>query len=158
MNPEASRNWLMENRGCVFGTFLNGLGANGNSLRSARARRPAYTLLVFSTPDLSLLLYWGTGPRDPIRGPRAPRAPSAPLGGYSEAIPNGRFTVPGGYYESKLLRYESRSKWFMEVRVLKQVSALEHARACKRVGACRRLFCSHSREVGISRRLPEAVL
>ena len=30
MNPEASRNWLMENRGCVFGTFLDGLGANDN--------------------------------------------------------------------------------------------------------------------------------
>ena len=30
MNPEASRNWLMENRGCVFGTFLDGLGATEN--------------------------------------------------------------------------------------------------------------------------------
>ena len=30
MNPEASRNWLMENRGCVFGTFWDGLGANDN--------------------------------------------------------------------------------------------------------------------------------
>ena len=81
-----------------------------------------------------------------------------PLGGYSEAIPNGKPFQMEGYYESKPLRYESRSKLFMEVRVLKQASALEHARACKRVGACRRLFCSHSREVGISRRLPEAVL
>ena len=50
-----------------------------DSLRSARARRPAYAFLVFSTPDLPLLFYQGTGPRDPIRGPRAPRAPSAPL-------------------------------------------------------------------------------
>ena len=30
MSPEASRNWLMENRGCVFGTSLDGIGANDN--------------------------------------------------------------------------------------------------------------------------------
>ena len=30
MYPEASRNWLMENRGSVFGTFLDGLGATDN--------------------------------------------------------------------------------------------------------------------------------
>ena len=103
----------------------------------------------------------------PPRAPKAPLGPLGPLfgplGGYSEAIPNGKpfqmeVYCTWGYYESKPLRYESRSKWFMEVRVLKQVSALEHARACKRVGACRRLFCSHSKEVGISIRLPEAVV
>ena len=129
---------------CLFsGIFVD-------SLRSARARRPAYTLLVFSTPDLSLLLYRGTGPRDPIRGPRAPRAPSAPLGGwahgalggYSEAIPNGkpfqmevtvpRVTMKVNHSDMKAVAHGSWND--AHIKVLKRVSALEHARACKKIG------------------------
>ena len=71
-----------------------------------------------------------------------------PFGDYSEAIPNGKpfqmeVYCTWGYYESKPLRYESRSKWFMEVRVLKQVSALEHARACKRDRCLQKAPTSH---------------
>ena len=56
----------------------------------------------------------------PNKGPKGPKgAFGALVGGYSEAIPNGKpfqmeVYCTWGYYESKPLRYESRSKWFME--------------------------------------------
>ena len=84
-------------------------GQTYNSLRSAHARRPAYTFL-----RLRLLLHHnlktqsviptsrGTPPPPPI-GPRAlwrdPRGPWDPFGGYSEAIPNGRSFRKGSYFE-----------------------------------------------------------
>ena len=62
--------------------------------------------------------------KGPNKGPKGPKGafgalggggPMGPLGGYSEAIPNGKpFQMEEGHYESKPLRNESRSKWFIE--------------------------------------------
>ena len=51
----------------------------------------------------------------------------------------------------------ARGSWNdAQIRVLKRASALEHARARKE--GSQKPFCNHSQEVGITRRLPEAVL